>query len=74
MQLTGNQILWSGIITNLVDEAIQQQGVDVRVKKISVVGGSEGNHGYVPTKGKTLAPKTTELPPINMGDGKEVPL
>ena len=73
MQLTGNQILWSGIITNLVDEAIQQQGVDVRVKKISVVGkhGHEENYGYIPAKGKTIAPKATEIPPINMGDGKE---
>lgn len=73
MQLTGKQIIENGIVFNYCEEGIQQQGVDVRVKKISVVGkhGHEENYGYIPAKGKTLAPKATEIPPINMGDGRE---
>lgn len=73
MQLTGKQIVENGIVTNVCAEGIQQQGVDVRVKSISVVGkhGHEENYGYIPAKGKTLAPKVTEIPPINMGDGRE---
>ena len=73
MQLTGKQIVENHIITNVCEEGIQQQGVDVRVKKISVVGkhGHEENYGYIPAKGKTSAPKVTEIPPINMGDGRE---
>lgn len=73
MQLTGRQIVDLGIVIGACEAGVQQQGVDVRVKKISVVGkhGHEENYGYIPAKGKTLAPKTTEIPPINMGDGRE---
>ena len=37
MQLTGKQIVNKGIIYNADEKGIQQQGVDVRVKKISRV-------------------------------------
>lgn len=37
MQLTGKQIVNKGIIYNVDEKGIQQQGVDVRVKKISRV-------------------------------------
>lgn len=37
MQLTGKQIVEKGIIIGACEEGIQQQGVDVRVKKISQV-------------------------------------
>lgn len=37
MQLTGKQIVNQGIISGVCDEGIQQQGVDVRIKRISKV-------------------------------------
>ena len=73
MQLTGKQIVESGIITNACNEGIQQQGVDVRIKKISVVGKNhhDVSYGYIPKNGKTVIPKTTEIPPICLDGGKE---
>lgn len=55
MQLSGKQIIEKGIITNYCEEAIQQQGIDVRVK--SIVGVGEG--GIVPNVGKTKLPGGT---------------
>ena len=57
MQLTGNEIIQKGILTNTCEEGIQQQGIDVRIKKINKV---EGN-GMVPKNGKTLLPIYTQL-------------
>ena len=37
MQLTGKEIIEKGIISNYIEEGIQQQGIDVRVKSISNV-------------------------------------
>ena len=37
MQLTGKQIVNKGIIYNVDEKGIQQQGVDVRIKRISKV-------------------------------------
>lgn len=73
MQLTGKQIVENGIVTNVCAEGIQQQGVDVCVKSISEVGIGyhELNYGYVPAKGKTIAPKTTHLYPIRNASGNE---
>lgn len=73
MQLTGKQIVEKCIITNVCEEGIQQQGVDVCVKSISEVGKGyhEQNYGYVPAKGKTIAPKTTPLYPIRNASGNE---
>lgn len=68
MQLTGKQIKELGIITNICDEGVQQQGIDVRVKKISRVGGGSNHEicvGMVPAEGKTIAPKTSELNEVN---------
>lgn len=66
MQLTGRQIVEKSIITNFCTDGIQQQGVDVRIKKISVVGRGYHNESYgrVPKEGKTITPTTTEIPPI----------
>lgn len=63
MQLTGKQISESNIITNLRSEGIQQQGVDVRIKNVSKVVMDYGC-GYVPAKGKTVAPKSIIEPII----------
>lgn len=52
MQLTGNQIIKRGIVSNYCDEAIQQQGVDVRVANIKELIGT----GMVPAEGKTKLP------------------
>lgn len=52
MQLTGNQIVERGIVKGYVPEAIQQQGVDVRVANVRELLGL----GTVPAKGKTTLP------------------
>ena len=54
MQLTGRQIVSRGIIENYTEEAVQQQGVDVRLKNISTLDGL----GYIPRSGKTYKPKS----------------
>lgn len=59
MQLTGKQIVEAGIITNYSGEAIQQQGVDVRVESIHEVYGA----GMVPAVGKTKKCPTKEVYP-----------
>ena len=65
MQLTGKQIVENHIITNVCEEGIQQQGVDVRLMKVSMVGESDiDNMGYVPANGKTCKPHTAEVMPI----------
>lgn len=67
MQLTGKQIIEAGIITNYSDDAIQQQGVDVRVATISeVIGGGE-----IPAFGKTKKSMTTPCRPV-VYDTREV--
>lgn len=57
MQLTGNEITGLGMITNIIPESVQQQGIDVRVKSINKLEGS----GVVPKEGKTLLPIYTEI-------------
>lgn len=53
MQLTGKQIVAEGIITNIdLDNAVQQQGVDLRVIQVNRVVGK----GRIPKKGKTYLP------------------
>lgn len=55
-QLTGNQIIERGIIGFYAPNAIQQQGVDVRVKNIKTLTGI----GEVPAEGKTVLPTYTD--------------
>lgn len=57
MQLTGRQIIDQGIIQNYVEEAIQQQGVDVRIKEVYTLDGD----GIIPQTGKTIKPTATPL-------------
>lgn len=40
MQLTGKQIAQEGIITNFIDEAVQQQGIDLRLMEVRRFGRS----------------------------------
>ena len=54
MQLTGRQIVDKGIISNYIEEGVQQQGVDVRLKNIFTLDGM----GYIPRSGKTYKPKS----------------
>lgn len=56
MQLTGDQIISRGIISWYAPEAIQQQGVDVRVNNIKTLTGI----GEVPAEGKTKLPTYTD--------------
>jgi deoxycytidine triphosphate deaminase len=60
MQLTGKQIVEEGIITNLTEKAIQQQGVDIRIDIIRNVEGM----GRIPKEGKTILPVYKEIQPI----------
>lgn len=53
MQLTGKQIIERGIVSGYIPEAIQQQGVDVRINNIRTLTGI----GEVPAKGKTKLPE-----------------
>ena len=58
MQLTGKQIVESGIITNYCEEGVQQQGIDVRLKNIYELFDGCSGCGMVPKKGKTILPLT----------------
>lgn len=57
MQLTGKEIIEKGIISNYTEEAIQQQGIDVRIEGLKSVGGG----GVIPVQGKTSLPSYDEL-------------
>lgn len=61
MQLTGKQIVESGIVIGACDAGVQQQGVDVRLMKVSRVGEGIWDIGYVPAKGKTGTPNSNEV-------------
>ena len=58
MQLTGKQIVGKGIVTNVCEDGIQQQGVDVRIDKVFKV---ISNEGRVPVEGKTVRPDYVEI-------------
>lgn len=59
MQLTGRQIVEEGIITNYVAEAVQQQGIDIRLATVDKLGGA----GTIPKLGKTKLPIYTRIEP-----------
>jgi deoxycytidine triphosphate deaminase len=63
MQLTGKQIVEKGIVIGACSAGVQQQGVDVRLMKVSKVGESAWDLGYVPAKGKTGTPTSKEVMP-----------
>ena len=58
MQLTGKQIAAEGIITGFDSEnAIQQQGIDLRIIQINSIVGT----GRIPKKGKTFLPSYKKI-------------
>ena len=61
MQLTGKEIIANNIISNYVEAGVQQQGIDVRIKNVSLVG---PEIGFVPAEGKTLIPEYIQLSPV----------
>ena len=63
MQLTGKEIIQNQIITNSIEQGLQQQGIDVRIKKVNKLSGS----GVIPKEGKTLLPVYEELQCVNDG-------
>lgn len=70
MQLTGKEIVQEGIITNYDEKnAVQQQGLDVRLMKVNKFKGN----GFIPAIGKTQLPKYEEiLPEVHTdADGEE---
>lgn len=66
MQLTGKQIVEAGIITNYADDAVQQQGVDVRIAELAEVYGQ----GQVPARGKTVKCPTRPVTPVLYGSSE----
>lgn len=65
MVLTGKSIVSKGIVGNVSNNSIQQQGVDLRVNKIFKVN----DGGVIPAAGKTILPTRTEvLPEIDWAD------
>lgn len=73
MQLTGKQIIDKGVVINPTLKGIQQQGVDVRLKKVNLVESDNDNHGFIPDNGQTLLPRyKTIMPYYNEQDNKEI--
>lgn len=67
MQLTGKQIVKENIITNYAENAVQQQGIDVRITSLSRVDG----YGRVPKEGKTVLGTRVDVKPV-IKDGVEM--
>lgn len=69
MQLTGRQIIERGIVNNYCEDAVQQQGIDVRLKSVRVVTIEnklgEIRAGFIPNRGKTKLPYYEEVIPEN---------
>lgn len=57
--LNGKELANKGVITNFLEEAVQQHGIDLRIKRVEkiVVG------GVIPKEGKTLLPDYEEILP-----------
>ena len=69
MQLTGKQIVNNNIVTNVCEEGIQQQGVDLRIKDIKRVVGPAG---YIPLTGKTITPQKNALVRLETNSVKHI--
>lgn len=65
MVLTGKSIVSKGIVGNVSNNSIQQQGVDLRVSRIFKVNSG----GVIPKEGKTILPIRTEVLPTIDWDG-----
>ena len=86
MQLTGKEIVTEGIITGYVPEAVQQQGIDLRLMEVRRFGHWERTEyqeedvfckntrldimGLIPAEGKTKLPQSEVYEPITLPNGK----
>lgn len=69
--LTGKEIFNSGMLIGADPDAVQQQGVDIRIDKVSKIRGM----GIIPKEGKTSLPEYDEVKPLhfkNKESGKMV--
>lgn len=62
--LTGRQLFDSGMLIGADESAVQQQGVDIRIDKISKILGM----GIIPKEGKTTLPKYKDMDPLHYKD------
>ena len=65
MQLTGKEILEKGIITGSCPDGLQQQGIDVRVKKITKFLPTSTGHIGLKSTALPKAQDKVEITPIN---------
>lgn len=64
MQLTGKEIIERCVLTNVdLENAVQQQGVDIRLDKVSRVFPKYIGEGHIPASGKTKLPSYI---PVNL--------
>lgn len=73
MQLTGREIIARGVLTDVdLENAVQQQGVDIRLDTVQSVGWSEDTGfdkpGYIPVVGKTRLPEYHKVEPLKVGE------
>ncbi len=64
MVLTGKSIVEKKIISNISDDSVQQQGVDLRLNRVFSVGDPwqySYREGVIPKKGKTTLPNRREI-------------
>lgn len=73
MQLTGTEIIERGIVFNHSSNAVQMQGVDVRIDNVYIVAPFDTitEAGFVPKEGKTILPKRIKVLPDNK-DNQEI--
>lgn len=64
--LTGKELYESGMITGALESNVQQQGIDVRISKVSKLSGM----GIIPETGKTSLPEYTEIKPLRFHNKK----
>lgn len=57
--LTGKELFESGFITDALEQNVQQQGIDIRVRAIYDLSGL----GVIPAEGKTTKPNSTPIKP-----------
>ncbi len=58
--LTGKELYESGMLIGALEENTQQQGVDIRIDKVSKLNGM----GVIPNEGKTTLPIYEEIQPL----------
>lgn len=67
--LTGKELAASGIIKGFDEKYIQQEGIDIRVAKISKI--KKGDVGCIPAEGKTYIPSYETIEPLHLRKGEQ---